>query len=769
MRCERIALPTELYPHAHYILTQRFLFVKHFCRLFCKTRFDGKFDNVIVVINCAQPIELGFLDDPSHYAYNENIKGALWIGNPGYTGINALGRVLNGSVSPSGRLVDTYARDFKNDPTWNNFGNNLPYMGNRYYKESNKFFNYYSVEYEEGIYVGYRYYETRGASGVIGGEGEEWYKQNVVYPLGYGKSNTKFKWQLVQEPVLTGLTKDPVLEFKVRVTNTGAVTGKDVVQLYYTAPYTPGGIEKAYRVLGDFAKTESIPKGESRDVTLKIKVSDMASYDYNDANKNNFKGYEVESGDYVFTIANNAHGADDGCHTDAVITRTGNVADDILISSDTATGAEISNCFDGVDGQLGAILSRSNWTETWPQVPTVESRTVTQDFISSLDYELNDTSDQPWYTENMPVTSSGGKLQLYQMIGKAYNDPMWEDLLNQISVNEMVNLVGIANYQTQPISSVGKLKTTDPDGPGGYTLFMGDPTVYQTCAYAGECVLAATWNTELAYEIGKMVGNEGIIGDEKGKGTGRPYSGWYAPAANIHRSQFGGRNREYYSEDGLLSGKMAANVCAGAKSKGVYTYMKHFALNDQETNRDSGGLLTWTTEQAMREIYFRPFEIAVKEGGTNAIMSSFNRIGTTWSGGNYNLLTSVLRKEWGFTGMVITDYNLYSNYMGADRMIRAGGNLNLSQDGRPTATNTATQVACLRRATKDVLYVVANSCAMNGVGEDSVVMIKLPVWIVFLIVVDCVAFAVFAVWGFFAIRGAIKKNECNVKTVEQTC
>lgn len=613
--------------------------------------------------------------------------------------------------------------------------------------------------------MGYRYYETRGASGVIGGEGEEWYKSNVVFPLGYGKSYTSFKWELLGDPTeaLTEIKADTVLSFKVRVTNTGEVAGKDVVQLYYTAPYYRNGIEKAHKTLAGFVKTKSIEPGESDTVTLTLNAADMASYDYNDKNDNEFAGYELEKGEYIFSISNNAHGADDGCHTDAYIQVKGSVTEEngILFPKDGKTGKDIKNLFDDADDRLGSVLSRSDWEGTWPEMPTEAERDVDNEFINSLTYRIDD-ADKPWYTDKAPVTSSGGKLQLYEMIGADYNDGRWEELLNQISVTEMTEFVGIANYQTKAIASVGKIKTTDTDGPGGFTLFMGDPSVYQTCAYAGECVLAATWNTELAFEMGEMVGNEGVLGDLDGKSTGRPYSGWYAPAANIHRSQFGGRNWEYYSEDGLLSGKIAASVCAGARSKGVYTYMKHFALNDQETNRDSGGLLMWATEQAMREIYFKPFEIAVKEGGTNAMMSSFNRIRKTWAGGSYNLLTSLLREEWGFKGMIVTDYNLNSGYMSADQMIRAGGNLNLSQDGRPVGEMTATQLSCLRQATKDVLYVVANSCAMNGIGADSFAAVGLPVWEIALIVVDCVIAAALAVWGIFAVRAALKNEKQNI-------
>ena len=314
------------------------------------------------------------------------------------------------------------------------------------------------------------------------------------------------------------------------------------------------------------------------------------------------------------------------------------------------------------------------------------------------------------------------------------------------------------------IDAIGKPKTIDSDGPVGFTPFMGDPSVYGTCTYASGCLLGATYNVELAKEMGEMIGNEGIIGNVAGDGT--PYSGWYAPAVNIHRSPFSGRNWEYYSEDGYISGIMAANVIQGAQSKGVYTFIKHFALNDQETNRN--GVLTWANEQSMRELYFRPFEIAVKDGGTRAVMSSFNRIGTVWTGGSYELLTEVLRDEWGFEGMVITDYNYATPYMDPDQMIRAGGDLNLTQKWWPGTENTPTQVTSLRQATKNILYTVANSNAMNGYGYGVVYKYLLPYWVIGLIVADCVIVALLGIWAFFLIRGYLRRKKARLAGVQES-
>jgi beta-glucosidase len=314
----------------------------------------------------------------------------------------------------------------------------------------------------------------------------------------------------------------------------------------------------------------------------------------------------------------------------------------------------------------------------------------------------------------------------------------------------MKKMIETGNYRTIQHEGIVKPQTIDADGPMGFSVFMGDPSIYQTCFYASECVMAATWNEELAYEYGKMIGNEGAIGNQKGGNI--PYSGWYAPAMNIHRSQFGGRNFEYYSEDGLLSGKMAANVVQGAKTKGVYTYCKHFALNEQETNRDTTGLITWANEQAMRELYFVPFEIAVKEGETTAMMSAFNRIGTTWAGGNYNLLTALLREEWGFEGMVITDYNLTS-YMNLDQMIRAGGDLNLSAGKAIKDGTSDTAITAMRASVKNILYTVANSNAMNGLGEGVGIIYGMPYWQIALVVFDCILFMFIGAWMLIFKRG----------------
>ncbi len=707
---------------------------------------NDNFNNVVVVINCSQAMELGFLDDPNHYAYQPNIRGAVWIGSPGSSGIMALGKILNGTVNPSGHTVDTFARDFTKDPTWQNFGDNKQTGTSNKYTVNGEGKNAYFVEYEEGIYVGYRYYETRGM------DNEQWYKENVVFPFGYGKSYTNFEWTTT--PTLSSvatITKDDVITVSVNVKNIGDFDGKDVIQLYYTPPYTAGGIQKPHVVLGAFEKTKLIPKAGEDTVTLTLRASDMKSYDYNDANGNGHKGYELEAGTYDIKIAKNAH--------EIIDTISYTVASDVLFMQDEKTGYTVENRFDDVSSQIekaNGYMTRDNW-EMFPTSPTAEGREISQAFFDSLQYTVDDAG-KPWQANSLPQQGiSTTTPNLSEMAGKSYDDPLWDELLNRLSPEQMSDLIRSGAFGSIDILSIGKPKTTDADGPVGFTNFMSSSDavpIYDTCSYVSECIVGATWNKEIAHQQGIMVGNEALVGDERGDKL--PYSGWYAPAVNIHRSPFAGRNWEYYSEDPLLSGEMAAQVCSGANEKGVYTFVKHFAVNDQETHRDLNGLLTWLNEQSMREIYLKPFEIAVKQGGTTAMMSSFNRIGTVWAGGNYALLTEVLRNEWGFRGMVITDYGL-EPFLNINQMIRGGGDLFLNQGGTApqyTATD-ATAISVMRKSVKNVLYTVANSNAMSV----AITGYKLPVWQVVLISVDVAVAVLLGLWGYMVISKERKKKK----------
>lgn len=750
---------------------------------------NSPFSNVIAIINAGTSMELGFLDDP---AYGGKLKGALWVGTPGGTGINALGKILRGEINPSGRTVDTFAKDFTKDPTWQNFGRNFSEDGNLYHiKGGNQEARF--IDYEEGIYAGYRYYETRGFT-----DGAAWYQSNVSYPLGYGLSYSDFEWEpgaakLVKgsqsvplSAALTAADADKSISVDVTVRNmaTSLKDGKDVVQLYVKAPYTGGGIEKAHVILADFAKTDMLVKGgASQTVTLSFSLSDIASYDYSDANGNGFKGFEAEAGEYTVYVARNAHSWAEG----SVLSFSFTVPETAVGATkgktgfryeDAATpGKKVENRFDDVSGHISKYLSRSDWNGTFPTTPTYDDRSVSEELIYSMteEYYIGKSGSvdkgKKWFKPSMPklqrtpLSEKETTVKLYDLIYKDYDDPMWDKLLSQLTLSQMRNLIGTGNYNTAAIPSIHKPKTTDPDGPVGFANFMtiisSAVPVYDTCFYASACVVGATWNKDLAREMGVAVGNEGLAGNERG--DKRPYSGWYAPAVNIHRSPFSGRNWEYYSEDGLLSGKMAAAIVQGAMSKGVYTYVKHFALNDQETDRDTFGLITWASEQSMRELYFKPFELTVKEGKTRAIMSSFNRIGTVWAGGSYELLTEVLRDEWGFRGMVITDYNVQA-YMPANQMIRAGGDLNLIQDKQPAASGssfTTSHVHAMRAATKNILYTVAKSNAMNGMGAGIVYRYALPYWTILLITADAALVGALGIWGFFTLRKSIRKNKKN--------
>lgn len=412
----------------------------------------------------------------------------------------------------------------------------------------------------------------------------------------------------------------------------------------------------------------------------------------------------------------------------------------------------------------GKVMSRGSFGTTFPATPTTAEREITSELQSALTFKYDDTNGDYVNSFKGEVREQGktGEVpQLYEMFGLAYDDPKWEDIIDCLTIDQMVTLVGQGNFHNVALDNIGKPRTIDPDGPAGFTNFMGDPSVHDTCFYASECLIGSTWNTDLAHDMGVMIGLESLVGYTNG--DGRTYSGWYAPAVNIHRSPFLGRNWEYYSEDPYLSGILGTNVVIGAQSKGVYTFVKHFALNDQETNRDSNGLITWADEQTFREIYLKPFQMIVENGKTHAMMSSFNRIGTTWAGGSYALLTELLRMEWGFEGMVISDYNLGNAYMPPDQMIRAGGDLNLSQDYPPSAngsqegTTDEIQVKALRQATKNILFTVANSNAMNGVGEGVVWASTMAMWKIILIVVNVAVVIGIAVWGYFAIRKAKKK------------
>lgn len=633
------------------------------------------FAKVIVVINSSNAMELGFLE-------NKGIDAALLIGGPGSTGNNSVGSILAGKVNPSGRLVDTYAYDVTTSPAFYNAGD-FRYLNtkhksvDKFGKESEKYHAF--VNYAEGIYVGYRYYETRYVDNATGQVDEAAYRKAVQYPFGYGLSYTSFTQEITDYQ-----TTNDKITVEVKVTNTGDTAGKDVVQLYYTPPYYEGGIEKSHVVLGAFDKTEILEPGASETVTLEIPVEDMASYDYK-----NEKAYVLEAGTYGIKLMKNAH--------EAIDSRTYEVKNTIVYGGDNKRPSDQVTATNVFDDALGGLtyVSRADWEGTLPAQRTPEKE-ASQELVQAL--ENKQVTDNP---DDQDIVFAKHGLELEDMAGLDYNDPKWNELLEQLSVEDMAKLIGFGGYATQPVESINKPATTDLDGPAGINALL---TGINGVQFMSEVVLASTWNVELAQKMGEALANEALV---------YSVTGMYAPAMNIHRTPFSGRNFEYYSEDAFLSGKMGSYVVQGAASKGVYAYIKHYALNDQETNRD--GVVVWTNEQAVREIYLKPFEISVKQGKTTAVMSSFNRIGTTWAGEHYGLLTTVLRDEWGFKGMVITDWDMFP-HMDVDRAIRSGGDLMLTTLGdKPTklSTDTNTGKQAMRKASHNILYTVANSKALE--------------------------------------------------------
>ncbi|MDR2741414.1 MAG: glycoside hydrolase family 3 C-terminal domain-containing protein [Treponema sp.] len=677
---------------------------------------EQNFNKVIVIINSSEAMELGFIDE-------EWINAALWIGSPG-EGLNAVGRVIAGEVNPSGRLVDTYAYNMRDDPTFANFG---------HFVYDNAPGNYF-VEYEEGIYVGYRYWETRYI------DDEAAYRRAVQFPFGYGLSYTTFDWELVRSSPASGaaLSEDGTISVEVRVRNTGNRPGKDVVELYATAPYTPGGIEKAHVVLIAFAKTGLLQPGDEEIVTLEAPVYSLASYDYNDANRNGFRGYEAESGTYQISVRKNAH--DTGI--DAPLEYR--VASAIRYETDPATGEQISNRFDDVSGHIKVYLSRNDWEGTWPKPPGVQERTAGADVLEGAKPYVASEHNNP--ADTAPVFNAKNNISLINLKGLPYDDPLWEPLLDQLDIGEFVELFKTGAYNTAAMPGVSKPVTRDLDGPAGLSAYVGNTSA---TAYPSECVIAATWNRDIARKMGEAVGEEGLHAE---------VHGWYAPAMNTHRSPFGGRNFEYYSEDGVLGGEIAAGVVSGSVSKGMITYIKHFALNDQEKNRgEDNGLMTWANEQAIREIYLRPFEIAVKKGGATAVMSSFNRIGVTWAGGSRALLTEVLRDEWGFRGSVITDFNLIP-FMYPDQALRNGGDFMLTMymppvyDKTPADITSPSAKLAIRNAAHNILYATVNSNAMNGIAPGVVFKAITPLWWTLLLAADGVIALFIAATAVFIVR-----------------
>lgn len=714
---------------------------------------DGTFKRVVVVFNTPSSFEATFLKDSAYAAFADKIDAAVWIGFTGSNGITALGEILNGDVNPSGRLVDTWAADFTKNPSFVNFGTGcLPDTTDKYDGGM-----YYSVDYEEGIYVGYRYYETRGET-----DGEDWYNANVVYPFGYGLSYTTFDWT-VGDASASEIELGTTITVPVTVKNTGSVAGKEVVQLYASAPYTLGGIEKAHKVLVGFAKTKLLQPGKSETVTVSFDPYSAASYDYRDANSNGFSGYELEAGEYTLYVSRNAHESEK-----AIALK---LAADVQIGTDPTTDSEVVNRYTDSenfldsDWQLDTMLSRADWEGTWPTPQTAQQHAGTDRLYEEIRSEEHnnptdfDSEEYPWFGEEPTLTLRdllpSAEAEGYEPV-VSYDDERWEELMMGCDEEEMIALINNGAYHTLAMESVGLPATIHGDGPSGFTCFMSKEQVNGTCQYVSEPVMASTWNINLMNELGEAIGEEGTIGD---KATGQPYSSIYAPGVNIHRSPFGGRCSEYFSEDPFISGMMGAAEVQGIQSRGVLPTVKHFVANEQETHRSIGGDLSWLSEQALREIYLKPFEYTVKLGETRGIMTSFNRIGTRWTGGDYRLLTEILRNEWGFNGLVICDFNTIPQYMIPRMMFYAGGSIDLATQQSAMWTDCDTSDAgdaiVLMRAVKDVMYALVNSNAMNA----EVLGYNPPIWQEYLHWINIGAFTLVGVWLVLAIVRTVRCNK----------
>ncbi|MFZ1646473.1 MAG: glycoside hydrolase family 3 C-terminal domain-containing protein [Blautia wexlerae] len=648
----------------------------------------SNFDNVIVVYNGANQFELGFADE------YPQIKSVVWCPGTGNVGFNALGKVFSGEVNPSGKTPDTFIYDMTTAPWWNNAEKteytNLADMAVEGMNAGTaQVYAPAFTNYVEGIYVGYKYYETAAQEGAID------YDKTVQYPFGYGLSYTEFEQKMGELE-----EKDGQISVDVEVTNTGDVAGKDVVEVYYKPPYTNGGIEKSSANLIEFAKTDLLQPGESQTVTVTFSIEDMASYDENHA-----KAYVLEKGDYAISINSDSH---------TVLDQKTYTADKDVVykgenkraSDDTAA----TNVFEDAKGDV-TYLSRADHFANYEEATAAPaSAELGEPYVS--EYHLNSNFDKTTYLNDedvMPTTGADNGLTLADMRDADYDDPRWEKLLDQLTVDEMANMIAMAGYQTAAMDSVGKVATLDFDGPAAINNnFTGVGSI----GFPIEVVVASTWNKELAQAWGECMGK---ISQEMGA------EGWYAPGMNTHRTAFGARNYEYFSEDGVLAGNMGAKAVEGARKYGVYSYIKHFALYEGNAKMVS----VWSNEQAIREIYLKPFEISVKQGGANAVMVSWSFLGDKWTGESSNLMNTVLRDEWGFRGMALTDFfrNNGHGFMNADAALANGVDAMLStfngEENNVANPEHPTSVLQMRNACKNVMYTVVSSWAYDGKHKET--------------------------------------------------
>ena len=694
------------------------------------------FDKVIVVVNSANAMELGFVKDYSQ------IKSVIYCPGTGQTGFDGLGEIIAGKVNPSGKTADIFLADLMNTPTSNNFGdfdytNMSEFAVDNMFAEGGKAFPTF-VNYVEGIYVGYKFYETAAVEAAAGNY-EFDYDANVVYPFGYGLSYTTFTQEMGE------INNDGTnISFDVTVTNTGNVAGKDVVEVYFNPPYTNGGIEKAAANLVAFEKTETLEPGASATVSISFPVEDMASYD-----TYGHGCYVLESGDYEISINTDSH--------NKIAAKTVNIGTEVVYDQNNKRSTDqiaATNQFGFAEGGV-TYLSRAdgfkNYAEATAAPKSFElADEYKKDYVNNTNYNESDYNND---ADVMPTTGAKNGLKLEQLRGLDYDDPTWDTLLDEMSVSEMNTLIELGGYETSAVDSIGKVMTYDCDGPASIN---NNFTHQGSIGFPAAVMIACTWNKDIAHRFGASIGRMANDMD---------VSGWYAPATNTHRSAFAGRNFEYYSEDGVLAGWMCANAVQGAREWGVYSYVKHFATNDQETNR-TGLLCTWLNEQSLREIYLKSFEIAFKNGNPGATMVAFNNIGVIPAEACSALLNTVLRGEWGFRGFAETDYFGGYGYQDADRMIRNGCDLMLATYSTPESTVTdqtsATSVNAMRTASKNILYTVVNSRAY-----DKAVNTGLPTWVKILIGVDVLLVGFIGFLEYRAVKTYLAKKKEEEPAVEQ--
>lgn len=690
---------------------------------------EEEFDDVIVIINSMSPMELGWVEK------DDKIKAAFSINALGQSGTVSLAKMLKGELTPSGKTADTFAYDGASAPSYA-IGPNCREWDSS--KGSGKSFSNDSsshyMAYTENIYIGYKWYETADEEGYfhdVDNEYGQGYEGVVQYPFGYGLSYADFDWNVISVSPEVGsvITPDTEIKIKVDVSNISEeYAGRDVVQLYYSAPYTKGGIEKSAVNLGDFAKTIQLnPKGQkdhSQIVELSLFGRDMKSYDCYDKNQNGFKGYELEKGEYTLSLRHDSHHVDDD--KNAFIRYQ--VAEDYQLDKDEVTQTEVKNRFTGEDAEADCpidayeqltYLTRADFNSTFPKIGNYKiKKTDAMKAIGNSTYKSTKKTDN--YDE-MPVTGADNGYQLYDDdpndsskkipnqelmydLGSDYDSETYYEVLDQVKKEELFNNVLGGGYSTHAIPSLNKPTLNDFDGPSGINdTNQAASSKSSWSSFPSETVIGQAWNKNLAYSLGLCVASEGLASG---------VNGWYAPACNIHRSPYDGRNFEYYSEDPILSGYLSANTVLGCKNNGMYCYTKHFAVNETENGRS--GLYTFLTEQDLRENILKPFEMTVKLGKGNAIMSSFNRIGAIWAGGSYSLLTEILREEWGFRGSVVTDYSNGGDYMNVDMGLRAGNDIWLNGT-RSTTTlgfddrNSVNGVSLARESLHNVLYTLTNT------------------------------------------------------------